>query len=174
MPYKYSPEQKAAAMVRLERNHGDLHRTAAQTGISIRSLYEWSCSIQAWLLQHTPLDVQDTAVFPAFENDMETLAYVRQQIMDEMVRLSSALKSDTGISTPYQRVLVLSQLVDKLMKLDLHLRPYAPSESVVRVIRVDKMGGEHTSLESLHAAEHEYDLSQNSDQSDPESEGRTS
>jgi hypothetical protein len=165
MPYKYSPEQKAAAMVRLERNHGDLHRTAAQTGVSIRSLYEWSCSIEAWLLQHTPLDVQDTAVFPAFENDLDSLSFVRKQIMEEIVRTSASLKNDTGITTPYQRVHVLSQLVDKLMKLDDHLRPYKPAEMVVRVVRVPTPLPDQDTRDPYWAAQRQHAS---------ESEGRTS
>jgi hypothetical protein len=123
MPYKYHHDQKAAAMVTLERNRGDVQITSAQTGISVRTLYDWQRSMQVWL-QHTPPAVQYTAELPAFENDLEALAFIRQNIIGEVSRLSASLQHDPGFSTPYQRALVMSQLMDKLLKLDLHLRPY--------------------------------------------------
>jgi hypothetical protein len=40
----------------------------------------------------------------------------RTQFMDEMLRLSASPKHDPSMSTLYQRVLVLSRLMDKLVE----------------------------------------------------------
>jgi hypothetical protein len=131
MPYKYSPEQKAAVMVQLERNGGNVPLTSQQTAVPDRTLYHWQRQILPHLQQYTPLtpvSPPNSAETLAFDDDLSALAFIRQHIMDEMIRLSASLKHDPGISTPYQRVLVLSQLMDKLMKLDLHLRPYTTED----------------------------------------------
>ncbi len=127
MPRKYTPDQKTAALVLLERNFRDFSLTSRQTAISKSTLYDWDSAIQAVFQETTPR-VRQPAELPGFENDLDALAFIRQHIMDEMVRLSSSLQYDSGFSTPYQRVLVLSQLMDKLMKLDQHLQPYTAEE----------------------------------------------
>jgi hypothetical protein len=128
MPRKYSFAQKAAALVQLERNRGDVAYTASQMAISVRALRDWNGEIQAWLLPRTPPQRQNPGIIPAFKDDLETLAFIRTQIIDEMLRLSVSLKEDPGHATPYQRVIVLSQLMDKLMKLDQYLKPYEEVE----------------------------------------------
>ncbi len=127
MPRKYSPDQKTAALIQLERNGGNIPLTAGQTGISENTLYAWQRTIRVFF-QQNPLPPQNPAESIAFHDDLSALAFIRQQIMNEMVRLSSSLQYDSGFSTPYQRVLVLSQLMDKLMKLDIHLKPYTEEE----------------------------------------------
>ncbi len=127
MPHEHSSDVKAAAMVMLERNGGNVPLTAEQTGIPDRTLYNWQRHILPYLRQHTPPPPKP-AEDMAFDDDLDALAFIRQHIMNEMVRLSSSLQYDSGFSTPYQRVLVLSQLMDKLMKLDLHLKPYTAEE----------------------------------------------
>src|SRR5690349_4855229 len=123
MPFKYTPDQKTVALVLLERNLRDFSRTSQQTGISRSTLHAWDSDIQAYI-QETPTLVRQPAELPVFENDMDALAFIRQNILGELSRLSASLKDDPGFSTPYQRALVLSQLMDKLLKLDVHLKPY--------------------------------------------------
>ena len=147
MPFKYTPDQHAAAMVVLERNHGDVQQTSVQTGISVRTLYDWQRSMQAWL-QHNPPAVQNTAEVPAFESDLDALAFIRQNILGELSRLSASLKHDAGFSTPYQRALVLSQLMDKLLKLDLHLKPYMEEDvEIINYERGDTEEDKHVAYE---------------------------
>ena len=127
MPRKYPPNQKTVALILLERNLRDFSRTSQQTGISRSTLHAWDSDIQAYI-QETPTLVRQPAEVPVFENDLDALAFIRQNILGELSRLSASLKDDPGFSTPYQRALVLSQLMDKLLKLDLHLKPYTPRE----------------------------------------------
>ena len=147
MPFKYTPDQHAAAMVVLERNRGDIRATAHQTGIPDRTLRAWRGSILPYLPPPPPLSRQNTAELPAFENDLDTLAFIRQNILAELSRLSASLQHDSGFSTPYQRALVLSQLMDKLLKLDVHLKPYVPQEpQKIRIEFVDEQGNVHDKL----------------------------
>jgi hypothetical protein len=127
MSTRYSSEAVAAVMVLLERNRGDVQRTADQTGVPDRTIYRWQRQVLTQLRRYTPLSPQTAEGMsmdvPVFENDLATLSFIRQNIINELSRLSASLKDDPGISTPYQRALVLSQLMDKLLKLDGHLRP---------------------------------------------------
>jgi transposase-like protein len=128
MPRKYSPSEKADALAHLHRT-GNFPMTALQTGISERTLYTWRQQefLQQTLQQQKPAPLLQKEL-PVFEDDLDALAYLRQQIMTELVRLSSNLQDDTGFTTPQQRALILTQLIDRLIKLDEHLKPYEPSE----------------------------------------------
>ena len=123
----YPAEQKAAAMALLERNRGNVPLTARQTGIPLRTLYSWQEAIAPYMQQYAMPNTPAVAM-PIFENDLEALAFIRQNIIGELSRLSASLQHDPGFSTPYQRALVMSQLMNKLLKLDLHLRPYMDDE----------------------------------------------
>jgi hypothetical protein len=122
MSNRYLPDQKAAAMALLERNRGNIQVTAQQTGIPDRTLYDWQGDILPYLQQYAPPSPPASET-PVFEDDLDALAFIRQNIINELSRLSASLQHDAGFSTPYQRALVLSQLMDKLLKLDGHLRP---------------------------------------------------
>jgi transposase-like protein len=124
MPRKYSQSEKADALTCLHRT-GSFPITAMQTGISERTLYTWRQQefLQQTLQQPTPAPLLQKET-PTFENDAQTLAYVRQQMMSQLVRLVSTFQEDNAIATPQQRALVLTQLIDRLIKLDDHLDPY--------------------------------------------------
>jgi len=136
---KYHPDEKTAVMMLLQRNGFDFPSTAAQTGIPEMTLRRWHKQISPHLRKYPPplTNPAGEMLLPAFENDMDTLKFVRRQIMDELARIAASLKDVPGVTTPYQRSLVLSQLLDKIMKLDAHIKPYN-KELVVRVLREDK------------------------------------
>src|SRR6478672_11100034 len=124
MPRKFSPTEKARALAHLH-NTGSFPLTALQTGISERTLYTWRQQefLQQTLQQQPPAPLLQKET-PTFENDAETLAYVRQQMMSQLVRLVSTFQEDHALATPHQRALALTQLIDRLIKLDDHLDPY--------------------------------------------------
>jgi transposase-like protein len=126
MPRKYSPEEKTAALELLERNGGNIPLTAVQTGIADRTLYRWRQHIwwqQSWQ-RHTTASPPPQNL-PQFEDELDALTYLRRQIRDELLRLASFQESNT-FATPQQRILFITQLLDRLMKLDQHLKPYRP------------------------------------------------
>jgi len=114
-----------AALVELERCRGDILRASLNTGIPERTLYTWRRRFYAENKQQRPSAPPPLQKeMPIFENDAETLAYVRQQMMSQLVRLVSTFQEDNAIATPQQRALALTQLIDRLIKLDDHLDPY--------------------------------------------------
>jgi transposase-like protein len=142
---RYTSDEKTAILAQLQSNHGDIALTRLQSGIPERTLREWRREL--WL-NHlpplppppTPLRRQETTSesldvgahgcaptldTPTFANDLEAVVFLRNQIMKELLSLSASLNNSLSITTPYQRVLVLTQLLDRLMKLDEHLKPYA-------------------------------------------------
>ena len=116
----YTTAQKTAAMTVLERNGGNIQLTAQQTGIPYRTIYDWQRDMLPMLEQYAPASARPPTEMPTFENDLDALAFIRQNILGELSRLSASLQYDSGFSTPYQRALVLSQLMDKLLKLRHH------------------------------------------------------
>ena len=52
---------------------------------------------------------------PEFDQDADALKFLREQIMSELLNTATTFKDDLTFSTPYQRVLVLSQLFDHLV-----------------------------------------------------------
>lgn len=126
MPVQYSSAQKAAIMTLLERNGGNIQLTAQQTGVPYRTIYDWQRDMLPILQQYAPVAPPPRAAeTPTFENDLDALGFIRQNLLGELSRLSVSLQYDSGFSTPYQRALVLSQLMDRLLKLDVHLKPYS-------------------------------------------------
>ena len=49
MSTRYDPNHKAAVMVMLERNGGDLLATVQQTGVPLRTLRDWQRDIFPYL-----------------------------------------------------------------------------------------------------------------------------
>ena len=147
MKTQYSAAQKAAIMTLLERNGGNVTLTAQQTGIPYRTIYDWQREMLPLLQQYAPQSIPKAVETPTFENDLDALAFIRQNILGELSRLSASLQYESGFSTPYQRALVLSQLMDKLLKLDVHLKPYTPHEQQkIRIEFVDEQGNVHDKL----------------------------
>jgi transposase-like protein len=128
MPRKYTPTEKADALAHLHQT-GNFTLTALQTGISERTLYTWRQQefLQQTLQQQKP-DPPLQKEIPTFADDYDTLAYIRSQIMIELVRLTTNFQDDTAFTTPKQRILTLTQLIDRLIKLDDHLEPYESDE----------------------------------------------
>jgi transposase-like protein len=124
MSNRYESNEKAAAMALVERNRGNVQLTAQQMGIPERTIQSWLMDIRPYMHQFAPAREASAVETPVFANDLEALAFIRQNIIGELSRLSASLQHDAGFSTPYQRALVMSQLMDKMMKLDVHLKPY--------------------------------------------------
>jgi len=120
----YTPEEKATALVRLQMNGGDTSYTAQQLGIPERTLSYWR---RNWhgknLLPQSPLPQIER---PEFEDDLDVLDYVRKQIMAELLNVADTLRESAAFATPAQRIHLLSQLIDRLIKLDQHPKPYRP------------------------------------------------
>src|SRR5438105_2838799 len=93
----YTTDQRMAALVELERCRGDILRASLNTGIPERTLYTWRRRFYAEnKQQRSPVPPPLPKEIPTFENDAETLAYVRQQMMSQLVRLVSTFQEDNA------------------------------------------------------------------------------
>ena len=119
MSQRYTEEEKAKILAKLQANRGNIARTHLQTGVPERTLFAWRREV--WLqqrqLRHPLPSQQETAEqspdvqahgvaldIPTFDDDLEAVRYVRSQIMKELVNLGASLTGDFDVTTPYQRV----------------------------------------------------------------------
>ena len=158
MSRRYTPDEKAAIIAHLDLNRGDILLTSQQMGIPTRTLYTWwqQVCFQRRRRQHEMSDLPlpspsegspvaaNTALptpqvdLPLFENDLDTMRFMRSRIMQELLKLTLSLNDNFDGTTPYHRVLILSRLLERLMKLDEHLKPYIPAKQVIEIVRTEK------------------------------------
>ncbi|MEZ4666629.1 MAG: helix-turn-helix domain-containing protein [Anaerolineae bacterium] len=120
----YTPSEKTAALLQLERLGGNVVLASRQLGIPERTLYTWRRRFYAEnKRQHPPLPLPPTDL-PDLEDDLQVLTYLRRQIMSEVLRLSTSFVDEAAFTTPQQRVTILTQLVDRLLKLNSHLHTH--------------------------------------------------
>lgn len=120
MTPRYTPEQKTLALETLRDTGGDINQTHIKTGIPTRTLYNWRHELwQSWRRQ-TP-SPNSPKPLPEFEDDLAALDFIREQIMAELLNIANNFQSEMAFTTPTQRVLLISQLMDRFMKLDEYL-----------------------------------------------------
>lgn len=148
----YPPEQKAAALDRLQANGGNVALTHLQTGIPQRTLYGWRQEIWLQQLQRIqqssqsqqqrtpppPPPLTDLAGAPDIadevlseEDNLQLLNRIRQRLITELANMAN---EGLMLTSPNQRIHALTTLLDRLMKLDDHLKPYLPADNQVRRI----------------------------------------
>lgn len=146
MSRRYSPDQKAEALALLQAN-GSISQTSMMTEIPERTLYTWRR--EQWRerklqqLQQQPPPPPPPQMSD-FETDADAFAYMREHIIGELLNIVTTLKEDRFFSTPYQRVLALSQLLDRLIKLDAY-RPPTREENMIVIRYQDPDGTLHGS-----------------------------
>ncbi len=152
MSRRYTPDEKSAILADLDLSQGDILLTSQKTGVPERTLYAWARErrLQRQQQHTTPLPQQpppvmppniaakDVAELPTFENDMDAMRFMRSRIMQELLNLTMSLNDNFEGTTPYHRVQILSRLLERLMKLDEHLKPYIPAEQIIRIVREAK------------------------------------
>jgi hypothetical protein len=135
----YSPQEKAVLLEKLTANQGDVHRTFLETGVSERTLYRWRGELwQSWRHQSSPPSPPKSP--PEFENDLQALAYLRHKIMAELVSVADSYDVSASFASPTQRARVLTQLLDRVMKLDEHLKQHRQSNVPRNILFTGDMG----------------------------------
>lgn len=132
MPRHYPPEYKAGVLERLRAYHGDITLVSRLTGVPERTLRHWRREI--WLdllppLPHMPpppplADRQDDTALSNFEDTIKALKFMRENLMNGLVNLSAGISDSQGLMTPYQRVQMITQLMNRMLELNEYLFPY--------------------------------------------------
>ena len=124
MTTHYPPEQKQRALEILRDTGGDINRAHIQTAVPERTLYRWRHELwQTWRrTSAAPVLPNPPKTLPQFEDNLEAMDYIRQKIMHELLNLANNFQTDANFMTPAQRIMLLTQLTDRFIKLDQHVR----------------------------------------------------
>ncbi len=146
----YSPEYKRIACQLLQTNGGSVALTSRQTGIPPRTLREWR--------QHhaQPAPQENTRRRQPLEEQVQLL---QERMMEQAVTLANNLASETDAVSLNQRIIALTRLVDRLMKLaDMYPAPQDESVPIFRIVYVDEHGKEWDSPPDLEEGDERGDL----------------
>lgn len=160
MPPRYTPQYKAAVLQKLRDNYGDVARTSLQMGIPERTLYAWKRELQQLQQQQSPLPQQYTAdpnpigimapiaqpitsdksgttvtpTYTSFTDEGEAFHYLRGRLLDELFKIVASLDDSYILMPPHQRALLVSQLIDRLVKLDAYIPRVVPKTLQIMVL----------------------------------------
>jgi len=125
MPQPFSPQKKAHALQRLDANFGNIARTAAETGISERTLLRW----RQHLIPPTPPPPTQPITPPAIpSDDLQALINLKVRLLQAADFISLNIIPAVEIAPLNQRVAALAQLIDRIIKLAAEL-PEADDQS---------------------------------------------
>ena len=107
MATQYPPEQKQLALEILRDTGGDINQAHLKTGLPTRTLYRWRHDLwQSWRQEHAaPILPNPPKPLPQFEDDLDAMDFLRQQIMNELLNLANNFQTDMNFMTPAQRVI---------------------------------------------------------------------
>lgn len=137
MSRRYTQDEKAAYLAHLDDNYGNVTLTAIQTGIPSRTLYNWKRERKLRRLQsEPPLLHKKSAVPPpqtATNPDDTEAEYtrIRAEMMTHIDNLMSSLTDDPD--TAHLRIIALTRLLDRVIKLEALTKRENIGEKVIRV-----------------------------------------
>jgi transposase-like protein len=152
MSPRYNAQSKAEILAQLRANFGDVARTSRQMGVPERTLYAWKRQLQQLQQQQSPLpqhytadpnpssvmasntrlttsDKSGTTVTPtytSFTDEGEAFHYLRGRLLYELFKIVASLDDSYTLMPPHQRALLVSQLIDRLVKLDAYIPRVVP------------------------------------------------
>ncbi|MBZ0290953.1 MAG: hypothetical protein K8L99_00145 [Anaerolineae bacterium] len=124
MSKRYSPDHKALVMSLLRQNGGNTTLTSQQTGIPARTLRDWRQHDPAPLSPALPLPVEEE------EDPGDEMLRLRQTLMRRVFQLAADLDAD--YIPARDRAFALTNLIDRILKLDTLIPRYAEKEVVIR------------------------------------------
>lgn len=128
MAKRYTDDERAQALERLDTNRGDLHLTSAETGISVGTLRQW---------KRRSYKNADQVV-------EESLKYLQEQLIDNAVKLAESLEAATVDAPLNHRAAALGQLIDRIIKLAERIPQAVQREQVIRIEYRDPDGSIHS------------------------------
>jgi hypothetical protein len=130
MPRHYTAFQKGDALQLLDSLYGDIALTSERTGIPERTLRDWRRERERSSPPSPPpfsAPPPPPNEVPDFEDQLDALNYIREQVMNELLNISANIGDTFAQTPPHKRLRVLSDLLDRLMKLDEIVKPYEPT-----------------------------------------------
>ena len=124
MSRRYSDEEKSQAVQHLHDNYYNVTLTAIQTGIPLRTLYEWKRQRQVERIKGQdaiPEDILNEEVLLQQENSVLLLQQneytrIRQRLLEHIFELIDTLNDDPHATNT--RVSAVSRLLDRVIKLE--------------------------------------------------------
>jgi hypothetical protein len=130
MPRHYTAFQKGDALQLLDSLYGDIALTSDRTGIPERTLRDWRRERERSSPPSPPpfsAPPPPPNKPPEFEEDLDALVYIREQIMAELLNISANMHDTFAQTAPHKRLRVLTELLDRLMVIDAAVEPYEPT-----------------------------------------------
>ena len=136
MPRHFTPADRDYALERLITNRGDVARTAAEFGITARTLYRWRKESQIdslTLTTLTPIATDPTQLSPIPTDDAQALRALKARMLGLADLLANSVEPAIQAAPLGQRIAGLTQLIDRIIKLAAQL----PEEEVQYVLSDD-------------------------------------
>lgn len=138
MPRHYTNEEKQLVLQRLSANHGDVARTVAESGVPIRTLYNWQKNaeiaenrvLNLKTLQPSPQYAADRATGEINPEVLDSLYPVRDKMLLIINSLIDSIIPAIKDAPLNQRVAALTQITDRYIKLG-HELPSEDEEIVM-------------------------------------------
>jgi hypothetical protein len=129
MPRTYPPEYKAGVLERLRAYQGDITLVSRLTGVPERTLRAWRREIWLDLLPPLPpmppppppSERQSASELPKFDDFFQAMKFLREKMINELVSLAVSLSDSPGLMTPYQRLQLIMQLMNRIIGLHEYL-----------------------------------------------------
>jgi transposase-like protein len=136
MSKRYTPEHKMSVLALLDANGGSIALTAAQSGISERTLRAWKqerAQRQQYAQQLPPPNQrqQDESELP----DGDEIVLMRNYIQKAALHMAAKLSAELESPVLYQKVSALNGLLDRLTKIE-NAFPKTRAPMVIRVERI--------------------------------------
>ena len=133
MPRNYTDTEKQLVLDRLIANHGDIPRTALETGVSDRTLLRWRTETDIKspqiALMSSPTSPTSPTQSPSMENGqggdvnnlppetIETFQDIHDKLLPIIDILTGRIVEAIDEASLSQRIIALSQLIDRVTKL---------------------------------------------------------
>jgi transposase-like protein len=133
MSKRYSADTKKITRHLLETNGGNVELTSHQTGVPPRTLRDWRREYAIQSPQQKEMRRRRQEAVFSKDADSDDLSaqfkILRTRMMDEALNIANSLSEDSNGLSLNQRVIALSRLLDRLLKLN--IRFPAPKTEVV-------------------------------------------
>jgi len=172
MPPRCTPQRKAEVLAKLQANFGDVARTSLQMGIPERTLYTWKRQLQQLQQQQSPLPqhytahdpspllpphpshngqpAQSTRTYTSFTDEGQAFHYLRGRLLDELFKIVASLDDSYTLLPPHQRALLVSQLIDRLVKLDAYIPRVVPKAPQIMVLDEGMFPEDNAAIDLVH------------------------